>query len=95
MHDGIEKHLYQGEGFKQPSNIKLGLTYFGNLEYKHISGVILNNNAISEEIEKQYFRLLLNPLAINPIDTSMLQHIEYFSWINIDEKNINYGWKNR
>ena len=95
VHDGIEKHLYQGEGFKQPSNIKLKLAYFGNLEYKHISGVILNNNAISEELEKQYFRLLLNPLAINPIDTSMLQHVEYFSWTSIDEKNINYGWKNR
>ncbi len=92
--DGIEKHTFQDKGTKQPLDISLELNCFGNPDYKHISGVILNNNSIGQEIEKKYFCLLLNPLAVNPIDTSLLQQIKFFSMTGIDENGINYKWHN-
>lgn len=94
VNNGIETHTFQEEGIKKPLDIKLELNCFGNPEYKHISGIILNNNAVGKEIEKQYFCLLLNPLAVNPIDISLLKRIKYFSFSSIDEKGINYQWHN-
>ena len=69
--NGVESHAYEGSAVKPPRNADLPLSYFYYEEFQDISGVIVNNNAISEDLEKEYFCLLLNPFATVP----MIKHV--------------------
>lgn len=89
-----ETHAYLSESVKQPQKTSLPLDFFANSEYEHISGIILNNNSIGEDLDKKYFCLFLNPYAKNPINTNMLAEITYFAYDGIDEQYIKYKWFN-
>lgn len=89
-----ETHTYQGTGIKPPKNTQLPLNFFSGQEYEHIAGVILNNNSIGEELEKDYFCLFLNPYAKCPINTKLLSKIKYFAYDGMNEQYINYKWHN-
>lgn len=79
---------------KPPRNVDLPLSYFYYEEFKDISGVIVNNNAISEDLEKEYFCLLLNPFADVPIDKTRLFRIKYFELDNTDDNYATFRWYN-
>ncbi|MFR1564809.1 MAG: hypothetical protein ACLSUT_00005 [Christensenellales bacterium] len=92
---GVETYAYEEVGEKPPRNVILPFNLFFKNEYVHISGVIVNNNAISEELEKDCFCLLLNPNASIPINISRLQGIKYFTLSEKDAKYIKYSWLNQ
>lgn len=88
----VETHLYENKALKPPRNADLSLDNFSRSDFKHISGIILNNNSIGEELEKEYFCLLLNPFARVAIDKSILQDIKYFALSETDGNSFTYKW---
>lgn len=92
--NGVESHAYEGSAVKPPRNADLPLSYFYYEEFQDISGVIVNNNAISEDLEKEYFCLLLNPFATVPIDKTRLSGIKYFELDNTDDNYATFRWYN-
>lgn len=90
-----ESRLYEDTGLKPPKNIELQFNYFSEKEFENISGVILNNNSIGEELKKEYFCLLLNPFARCPIDASQLEGITYFQLNKTDAQYLTYCWHNK
>ena len=92
--NGVESHAYEESAVRPPRNVDLPLSYFYNEEFKDISGVIVNNNAISEDLEKDYFCLLLNPFANVPIDKTRLPGIKYFELDNVDNNYATFRWYN-
>lgn len=92
--NGVESHAYEGSAVKPPRNVDLPLSYFYYEEFKDISGVIVNNNAISEDLEKEYFCLLLNPFANVPINKTRLSGIKYFELDNTDDNYATFRWHN-
>lgn len=82
--NGVAVHTYESEGVKPPRNIPLALNIFADKEYKNISGIILNNNAIGEELSDEFFYLLLNPVASVQIDEACLRGIKYFTQVKYD-----------
>lgn len=92
---GVEFHAYKDFAIKPPSNISLPLSYFYKDEYRQISGIIVNNNAITEELNKEYFCLLLNPLAGIPIDKTKLEGIKYFELDSVDNNYSTFCWRNQ
>lgn len=93
--NGIESHAYEDSAVKPPRNADLPLSYFYSEEFNDISGVIVNNNAISEDLEKEYFCLLLNPFANVSIDKTRLTGIKYFELDNIDANYATFRWYNQ
>ena len=93
--DGVESHAYEDSAVKPPRNANLPLSYFYSEEFNDISGVIVNNNAISEDLEKEYFCLLLNPFANVSIDKTRLTGIKYFELDNIDANYATFRWYNQ
>ena len=92
--DSIDTRSYEDIGVKPPKNIELPLNYFEREEFSEISGVIINNNSIGEELQKNYCCLLLNNLAKVPINRSLLNGIKYFAFIESDDKYKTYRWFN-
>lgn len=90
-----ESRLYEDTGLKPPKNIELQFNYFSQKEFENISGVILNNNSIGEELKKENFCLFLNPFARCPIDVSLLEGITYFQLSEMDEQHLTYCWHNK
>lgn len=76
------------------SNITdIELNYFGQDEYKEISAVILVCNSIFEEINKNYFKIFLNPNANCPINKTKIFQFDYFSLKNEnDDGYAVFGW---
>ena len=93
--NGIESHAYEDSAVKPPRNANLPLSYFYSEEFNDISGVIVNNNAISEDLEKEYFCLLLNPFANVSIYKTRLTGIKYFELDNIDANYATFRWYNQ
>ena len=93
--NGIESHAYEDSAVKPPRNADLPLSYFYSEEFNDISGVIVNNNAISEDLEKEYFCLLLNPFANVSIYKTRLTGIKYFELDNIDANYATFRWYNQ
>lgn len=91
---GVESHTYEEVGVKPPRNVELQLNLFNEKEFEHISGVIVNNNAISEELQKDYCCLLLNPIAKLPIDETKLKGVKYFLLSAVDQQYVTYRWVN-
>lgn len=91
---GVESHTYEEVGVKPPRNVELQLNLFNEKEFEHISGVIVNNNAISEELQKDYCCLLLNPFAKLPIDETKLNGVKYFLLSAVDQQYVTYRWVN-
>ncbi len=91
----IESRAYEDIELKPPRNIELQLNYFSQKEFENISGVILNNNSIGEELNKEYFLFLLNPFARVPIDVSLLKDIKYFQLSENNTHNLIYRWHNK
>ncbi len=91
----VEFHAYKDFAVKPPKNAPLPLCYFYKDEFKCISGIIVNNNAITEELTKDYFCLLLNPLADIPIDKTKLECIKYFELDSVDNNYSTFCWRNQ
>ena len=90
-----ESRLYEDTGLKPPKNIELQFNYFSEKEFENISGVILNNNSIGEELKKEYFCLFLNPFARCPINVSLLDNIRYFQLSEMNAQHFTYCWHNK
>lgn len=82
---------YDNSG-KKSEDIILELGYFYKNEYKNISAVILVCNSIFEEVEKNNFKIFLNPNATYPIDRALISTLDYFSFIKEDNGNFIYTW---
>ena len=54
--------------------------------------MIVNNNAISEELQKDYCCLLLNPFAKLPIDETKLNGVKYLLLSAVDQQYVTYRW---
>lgn len=52
------------------------------------------DHAISEELQKDYCCLLLNPFAKLPIDETKLKGVKYFLLSAVDQQYITYRWVN-
>ena len=68
----------------------------GAVSYTHLDVYKrqVNNNAISEDLEKEYFCLLLNPFANVPINKTRLSGIKYFELDNTDDNYATFRWHN-
>lgn len=82
---------YDNSG-KKSEDVILEFDYFYKNEYKSISAVILVCNSIFEEVEKNNFKIFLNPNATYPIDRALISTLDYFSFIKEDNGNFIYAW---
>lgn len=92
---GVTNHVFDDIGIKPPFNTELHLNYFMLESFRNISALLLINNSVGEKLIKNYFNLLLNPIANIPIDLTLLKGIKYFALINIENGYANYQWFNQ
>lgn len=91
--NGVESHQYNDIG-KKHSDLDLELNYFAKAEFRNISAIILENNAIGENDISKYFFIFTNPLANVPIEIKNLKNIKTFIQEKADESHISYKWLN-
>ena len=91
--NGVESHQYNDIG-KKHSDLDLELNYFAKAEFRNISAIILENNAIGESDISKYFFIFTNPLANVPIEIKNLKNIMTFIQEKVDESHISYKWLN-
>ena len=91
--NGVESHQYNDIG-KKHSDLDLKLNYFAKAEFRNISAIILENNAIGENDISKYFFIFTNPLANVPIEIKNLKNIKTFIQEKADESHISYKWLN-
>ena len=75
-------------------DIEFNAAYFLNEEYNNISAVILNHNPFTEDIDKEYCQIYLNPNATIPIDTEKIKEFKYFYMKSYDVNSITFDWHN-
>lgn len=93
--NGVETHTYKDTALKPPLNAVLPLNYFSQDYFSDISGVLLLNNSIGENLNKKFFNLLLNPKANVPVETNLLSGITYFTLKSIENGYANFEWCNQ
>lgn len=89
--NGVESHQYNDIG-KKHSDLDLELNYFAKADFRNISAIILENNAIGENDISKYFFIFTNPLANVPIEIKNLKNIKTFIQEKADESHISYKW---
>ena len=90
----IKTHEYDNIGYKNRET-ELILDYFHQEYYKKISAIILENNALTEKIEKKYFNIFINPLAETPLNPSSCGKFQYFTRESYIEQKESYRWHNK
>lgn len=66
--------------------------YFLDEKFKNISAVILNHNAFTEDINKNYFEICLNPNATIPLKIEKIQNLKYLYLKSKNEKEYVFNW---
>ena len=87
------EELYLYNDITKDNNKELKSAYFMDDDFKNISAVILNHNAFTEDINKAYFEIYLNPNANAPINISKIQNLNYFFLKSISDDEMIFGWK--
>ena len=87
------EELYLYNDITKGNNKEFKSAYFMDDDFKNISAVILNHNAFTEDINKAYFEIYLNPNANVPINISKIQNFNYFFLKSISDDEMIFGWK--
>lgn len=87
------EELYLYNDITKGNNKEFKSAYFMDDDFKNISAVILNHNAFTEDINKAYFEIYLNPNANVPINISKIQNFNYFFLKSISNDEMIFGWK--
>lgn len=78
---------------KKSESLNLEFDYFFKNDYKNISAVILVCNHIFENIDKNNFRIFLNPYTSRPIDKNAISLFKYFNLIKENDNGFAvYEW---